>query len=137
MIDSTATGWHSISRGVKTNLILSRDLHIRLLYVLYTVTLIFMCVQKLFAVMISLTLAVLHQNKSLLIIAVFYLDASQTRRDYGIECVFFSTDFIGRVFSELSHFITRPEWPGKNRNDNYVVHELALLCLETSVVCLV
>lgn len=68
-----------------------------------------MCIQKSFAIMISLTSAVLHQNKSLLIIAVFYLDASQTCRDYGIEPVFFSADSTGGVFSELSHFITRDQ----------------------------
>lgn len=68
-------------------------------------TFIFMCIRKLFAVMISLTSSVSHQNKSLLIMAVFYLDASQTCRDYGIGHVFFSADFIGRVFRELSHFI--------------------------------
>lgn len=68
-----------------------------------------MCIQKSFAIMISLSSAVLHQNKSLLIITVFYLDASQTCRDYGIKHVFFSADFIGRVFNEIRHFITRDQ----------------------------
>lgn len=83
----------------------------------------------------------MHQNKSVLIIAMFYLDGSQIYGDYRIEHVFFSADFIGRVFNELSHFITREQngW-GKNISHRMVLcvtHEMAMLCLESSEVCLV
>lgn len=96
-----------------------------------------MCIQRSFAVMISLALAVLHQNKSLLDIAVSQLYASQTCRDYGIEHVFFLADFIGTMFNDPSHFITRNQNDQeKNTSNNCVVHELALLSLGSSVMCL-
>lgn len=96
-----------------------------------------MCIQTSFVVMISLALAVLHQNKSLLNIAVSYWYASETCRDYGIEHVFFLADFIGTMFSDPDHFLRRKQNDqGKNTSSNCVVHELALLCLESPVVCL-
>lgn len=61
MIDGTVTGCCGISGTVKTNLILSKDLY---------PSLIFMCIQRLFAVVISVASAVMHQKKSLLNIAI-------------------------------------------------------------------
>lgn len=73
--------------------------------------------------------SVLHRSKSVLIIAVFYLAASQIYGDYGIKHVFFSADFIERVFNELSLFITRdPNGWGKKKMS--IVECFYVFCME-------